>query len=140
MPTAVGGEVSAIAPAIFTFQVGSLAQAAVLHAGTGVLVDSEHPAKAGNVIEIYGTGLGSTEPFVAAGAPSPSPPARTSARPQVFIGNQSAEVVFSGLAPGLAGVYQVNVIVPSGMRPGPQSVRWRVGQLDSAGFGTIAVQ
>jgi len=141
MPTAVGAEVSGIAPAIFTFQVGSLAQAAVLHAGTGVLVDSAHPAKAGDVIEIYGTGLGPTEPFVAAGAPAPaSPPARTSARPQVFIGNQSAEVVFSGLAPGLAGVYQVNVIVPSGMRPGSQSVRWRVGQLDSAGFGTIAVQ
>lgn len=141
MPATGAAEVSSFAPAIFSFQVASVFQAAVLHAGTGALVDAARPATAGSVIEIYGTGLGPTEPFVAAGTPAPaSPPARTSARPQVFISNQPAMVVFSGLAPGLAGVYQVNVIVPSGLRPGQHAVRWRVGQTDSAGFGTIFVQ
>jgi uncharacterized protein (TIGR03437 family) len=36
----------------------------------------------------------------------------------VTIGDQPAQVFFSGLAPEFAGLYQVNVIVPSGIAPG----------------------
>ena len=35
-------------------------------------------------------------------------------QPAVRVNGQGAVVSFSGLAPGLVGVYQVNAIVPSG--------------------------
>ena len=34
------------------------------------------------------------------------------------LGGQAAQVQFAGLAPGFVGLYQVNVIVPSGLTPG----------------------
>ncbi len=37
----------------------------------------------------------------------------------MLIGELSAEVLFSGLAPGFAGLYQVNARVPAAISPGP---------------------
>jgi uncharacterized protein (TIGR03437 family) len=34
--------------------------------------------------------------------------------PDVYIGNTPASVLYSGLVPGLVGVYQVNALVPAG--------------------------
>jgi uncharacterized protein (TIGR03437 family) len=111
-------------------------QAAVLHGGTGILVDAGHPATAGEAIEIYASGLGSTTPVVPAGTAAPAdPPARTSVIPTVNIGGKAAQVLFSGLAPGLVGVYQVNVIVPDGLRAGDNFVSIQVGTV--AGTGGI---
>jgi uncharacterized protein (TIGR03437 family) len=42
-----------------------------------------------------------------------NPPAQTINTPIVAIGGAKARVLFSGLAPGLVGAYQVNVEVPS---------------------------
>jgi uncharacterized protein (TIGR03437 family) len=51
------------------------------------------------------------------GEPSPvNPLAETTTIPVVLVGGVPATVVFSGLAPGAVGLYQVNVIVPSNMR------------------------
>jgi uncharacterized protein (TIGR03437 family) len=36
----------------------------------------------------------------------------------VFIGGKPAAVSYAGLAPGLAGVYQINVTIPDGVGPG----------------------
>jgi uncharacterized protein (TIGR03437 family) len=100
-------------------------QAVAFHVGTGVLADAAHPAEAGETLETFGSGLGLTNPPVRAGEASPaSPPARATAVPQVTIGNQPAQVAFAGLAPGFAGVYQINVIVPEGLTPGQQSLNW----------------
>lgn len=35
-----------------------------------------------------------------------------------MIGNVRGNVLFSGLAPGFVGLYQINVQVPSGVSPG----------------------
>jgi uncharacterized protein (TIGR03437 family) len=43
-------------------------------------------------------------------------------QPEVRIGDQLAEVLFSGAAPPYSGLYQVNVRVPAGLRPGTQTV------------------
>ena len=127
----VTGQIASSAPSVFAFsEPGAQAdtvywQAAAFHAGTGVLADAAHPAETGETLETFGSGLGLTNPPVRAGEASPaSPPARATAVPQVTIGNQPAQVAFAGLAPGLAGVYQINVVVPKGLTPGQQSLNW----------------
>ncbi|HEV2690744.1 MAG TPA: hypothetical protein VGV35_19445 [Bryobacteraceae bacterium] len=125
----VTADITSISPEDFTFAFtrGNLGyqQAAALHAGTAVVTDLDHPASAGETIEIYGLGLGLTDPSVDAGVPSPnSPPARARQMPHLQIGGRDAMIVFAGLAPGLAGVYQVNAIVPSGLASGIQNLTW----------------
>ena len=41
---------------------------------------------------------------------------------QVTIGGLSANATYEGLAPGFAGLAQLNVIVPAGLTPGDQPV------------------
>ena len=81
---------------------------------------------------MYGVGLGLTDPSVDAGAASPFEPlAQAVQKPKVQIGNQPAIVGFAGLAPGLAGVYQVNAIVPA-LKPGLYTVEWLAGDTIAA--------
>lgn len=72
-----------------------------------------NPARRGSVIQIYGTGPGalSTAPQDGGAAPT-SPLTTTTSTPQVFIGGVEATVQFSGLAPGFAGLWQVNATIP----------------------------
>jgi uncharacterized protein (TIGR03437 family) len=59
------------------------------------------------------TGLGATVPEVVEGAVAPnSPLSHTVARATVLVSEQTASVFFSGLAPGIVGIYQVNAILP----------------------------
>jgi uncharacterized protein (TIGR03437 family) len=128
-----GGQVSAsaavkdAAPEILRYPVAyvntNLAMA--FHAGTNIPADQGHPAVAGETLETYGIGLGAVSPAVDAGSPGPAdPPAGAVAVPQVKIGNQNAKVSFAGLAPGLVGIDQVNIVVPSGLKSGLQTLSW----------------
>jgi uncharacterized protein (TIGR03437 family) len=94
----------------------------VLQNATGALTVVQ-PARAGDFLQVYATGLGAVAPAALTGFASPgSPPAETTLRPQVTIAGQAAPVVFSGLVPGFAGLYQVNVQVPAGIPPGVQNL------------------
>jgi uncharacterized protein (TIGR03437 family) len=44
-----------------------------------------------------------------------------------MIGNQPAQVVFSGLTPTAIGLYQIDVYVPTGLTPGMQPVTVSIG-------------
>ena len=83
------------------------------------LVDAQHPVSAGDAIVIYCAGLGAVDPPVAAGAAAPSSPTAQTTNPvTVTIGGKSAQVFYSGLVAGFAGLYQANAYVPKGVTPG----------------------
>ncbi len=108
--------IDAARPGIFTTD-GS--QGVVLTPGNQ-LVDAAHPAAAGDVLVVYCTGLGVTNPLVATNQRSPEAiPAVAAIQPTATIGGVNAPVKFAGLTPGFIGLYQVNVQVPAGVMPGP---------------------
>ncbi len=108
------------APGIFSTNGQGAGQGAILDTSYR-LVDSSNAATAGStVIQIYCTGLGP----VTNQPPSGSPPlsnqlSQTTATPTVTIGGVQAQLLFSGLAPALVGVYQVNALVPASSSKGP---------------------
>jgi uncharacterized protein (TIGR03437 family) len=107
-------------PGIFTVNQQGTGQGSIVKSDGVTLVEPGTPATAGDTIVIYCTGLGAVTPPVMEGSPAPStPPLSTTVNPvTVTIGGQQAAVAFSGLAPGFAGLYQINVVVPSGITPG----------------------
>ena len=83
----------------------------------GLASTGSHPAKAGDVLIIYATGLGMVDHTPADGG-VPSVLANTIAVPTVMFGGVAGTVEFSGLAPQFVGVNQLNVQVPAGVKSG----------------------
>ena len=108
------------APAIFSINAEGIGQGAILDASNR-LVDSTNPAKAGStVVQIFCTGLGAVTYQPATGVAALSNPlSYTTTKPGVTIGGVAANPVsFYGLAPGFAGLYQVNAQVPAASAKG----------------------
>jgi uncharacterized protein (TIGR03437 family) len=126
LTTTITVQLKPFAPALFTTNAGGTGQASTLIAGTTSLAaptgafPGSRPAKVGEFLSIYATGLGdiSNRPSVGSASPS-SPLASTLTTPEVTIGGVPGTVIFSGLAPGFVGLYQVNVQVPVGAPIGP---------------------
>ena len=78
------------------------------------LVAADHPAKPGEYLVMYLAGMGATNPTVPSGQPSPAvePLARVMTQPAVTVDGQNAAIVYAGLTPGAAGLYQINFQVP----------------------------
>ena len=90
--------------------------AAILDASF-LLVTAQNPVRAGDTIQIFCTGLGAVQEQVETGAPAP--PFSTVQLPvTVTIGGLDAAIAYQGLAPGFVGLYQVNVVVPTGVATG----------------------
>jgi uncharacterized protein (TIGR03437 family) len=122
----VSGYTGATSPGIFTIPPGGIYDGAIEHAD-GSVVTTSNPAKPGETVAIYLTGMGAVDKTVTAGAPAPSNPlANVSAPIAVYIGSgsnaQQATVQFAGLAPTLGGLYQINVTIPSNMSAGDQII------------------
>jgi uncharacterized protein (TIGR03437 family) len=95
------------------FLIGT--QAAITHAD-GNLVTPSNPARAGEVLVLYATGLGVVTPAVPTGEAATELTATAPAT--VSIAGTNASVLYSGLAPGFPGLYQVNFAVPANARAG----------------------
>jgi uncharacterized protein (TIGR03437 family) len=126
-------------PGVFTTLSNGTGNAAMLHADYSLVNDS-NPAVAGETVLIYLTGLGQVTPAVPDGAAAPADPvSNTQARVQVMIDYQSATVSFAGLAPGFAGLYQVNAVVPQTPDSGDVSLEIYMGEAGYTTEATISV-
>ncbi len=90
------------------------------HGANSAYVTATSPAKPGEVLVIYLSGMGPTNPSVPSGKPAPGsePLARVTIPPTVSLDGQNATVQFAGLTPGLVGLYQINFQVPANARTG----------------------
>ncbi|MBF8305294.1 MAG: peptidase and subtilisin, kexin, sedolisin [Acidobacteria bacterium] len=114
---------SPAAPGIFTVNHSGSGQGAVVHASDFSLVTAQRPARGGEFLAVFATGLGATTPSVSSGSPaSSSTLAVTQITPTATIAGMAAPVRFSGMAPGFVGLYQVNLEVPAGVPGGQQTL------------------
>jgi uncharacterized protein (TIGR03437 family) len=114
--------VNTASPGVFTVPPGGIGYGAVLHADYS-LVSKSSPAKRGEIVLLFVTGMGEVSPAVTAGSAAPSNPlAKVVNQPDIYIDGTSADVSFAGLAPGFAGLYQINVKVPDDAGPGDVSL------------------
>ena len=104
--------IAASGPAIFT--IGGTYAAA---RNQNYTVNSQSaPAAVGQAILLFGTGLGAVSPAVATGvAASSTTLSKVTGQVTATVGGLPATVQFAGLAPGFAGLCQINVIIPAGV-------------------------
>lgn len=111
-------------PGVYSVDGSGTGAGIVTNAVTGALITSSSPAHVGDYLTVYCTGLGMVQgpngqPAPADGAAAPgSPLYQTVAPVEATIGGIAAQVTFAGLTPTLAGLYQVNVQVPTGVTSG----------------------
>lgn len=96
------------------------------------IVTPADPAQRGELVAMYVTGLGPTSPpsFDAIATRS-DVYSFTVAQPVVTIAGINAQVQFSGLTPGVSGLYQINVWVPDAAPSGSVDVTVTIGALTS---------
>jgi len=116
-------------------------QGAILNEN-GSVNSASSPAAKGSTIVLFGTGHGATNPSLEAGQVTPTaniPGLWT--RPSITIGGQPAQIAYAGPAPGLvAGVLQMNVVVPATVASGNQPVVIKFNTDTSPDALTVAIQ
>ncbi len=105
----------ATSPGVFSLDLDNEKRAALFHSSDYNLVIPDYPADRDEELILYATGLGPVTPSVAAGLAASDDPLSTTVNPvSVLIGGYAYQVLWSGLAPGRVGVYQINLYVPGG--------------------------
>src|SRR5450759_883918 len=102
-------------PGIFTVSSDGNGTGIFLHGSDFSLVTRSNPAHPGEVVLIYGTGLGAVLPAVASGnaAPSDTLATATGSVSVLINGIDAGTPLFAGLAPGFVGLPQLTVLIPS---------------------------
>jgi minor extracellular serine protease Vpr len=120
------------APAFFEVSTGAVAALDANYKTIG----TSNPAVRGQTIALFANGLGAVINTPASGDPASSTTlSQTTQTPTVTIGGVAAPISFSGLAPGFAGLYQINVTVPSTIGAGQQPIVVSIGGQASKASG-----
>ena len=103
-------------PALFTTNTSGSGQVAAINFVDGSINSPLNPVARGQIIELYGTGIGPV-PNAPPDGQAPSGPAPAYDLPQIVIGSSTTfvpagNILYSGLAPGLVGVWQINLTIP----------------------------
>jgi uncharacterized protein (TIGR03437 family) len=108
------------APALFQYPTGT----AIATHPDGSLVSSGAPAAAGGIVTLWATGLGNTNPELEDGVlPSAAQWISQLSQFDVQLNGvslDSAAILYAGVAPGFAGLYQVNVQLPAQLPANPE--------------------
>ncbi len=111
-----------------TFSVSGKQYVVAIHAASGAFVGNGSvpgvpaaPATTGETLVFYGVGFGPVKPAVPAGQVAAGQ-ATLAGKLTFTIGNSAATVSYAGIAPGVVGLYQFNVVVPGGLQNGDQTV------------------
>jgi uncharacterized protein (TIGR03437 family) len=99
------------------------------------------PIVAGATVEAYGTGWGATNPAVAPGA-VPGAAAQLATLPSLTLGGEAipvANILYAGLSPCCAGLYQVDFVIPNDVPSGNLPLVITVYGISSPGNAYLAV-
>jgi len=138
------GQVSAA----FTAQLQAYAAAFFLYTGTAYAIAQRYPdnalvgnpsvvpgtvaARPGDVLILWGTGFGPTNPPISAGVVVSGAPGVLTL-PVVTVGGLPATLINTVLSPGSAGLYQVAIQLPASVPTGAVSIQASVGGVQSPG-------
>jgi uncharacterized protein (TIGR03437 family) len=106
--------VDAASPGIFTVNQQGTGTGAITHSN-GSQITAVNPARPGEIVVLYATGLGPLTPPLVTGAASSGN--QTAIPATVTVDGVAAEVLFSGSTPGLVGLNQINFRIPLSTRP-----------------------
>ena len=131
-------DVAASAPGLFALASGR-GPGAILNENLS-LNSSSNPATRGSIVVLFASGEGQTDPPGVDGQLSEFPFPTPQLPVSVLIGGIAAQIQFAGMAPGFAGLLQVNAVVPQNVSPGSTvPVVLRVGSASSQLGLTLAV-
>jgi uncharacterized protein (TIGR03437 family) len=144
--------VQSAAPEFFYFSQTGTGQnpIAAVDATTGVYIGKPGslsgatfaPARPGDVVTLYATGLGVTSPAFDAGV-VPGAQAAITGKLAVTIGTVTladSYIKYAGVAPGSAGLYQLNIQLPGAIPDGDQPVAISVNGIDSPASGYLTIK
>jgi uncharacterized protein (TIGR03437 family) len=119
---AVAIQVQPSAPKLLTLDMTGKGAPIMLHSDYR-LVTANAPAAPGEIVILYLTGLGAVFPASGAGqaagdGSAGNPLNLVTADVSVIVGNQCGDVLFAGLTPYYAGLYQLNIRLPEVLLPG----------------------
>lgn len=109
--------VAETSPGLFFYGAGHSDYAAIVTHGDGSLVTPANPARPGETVVFWSTGLGLTNPPVPTGHPSPGAAGEELARPidaeiSLLVAGFPATIHFVGRTPGFVGLTQINATIP----------------------------
>lgn len=127
-------DLAAASPALFQLN----AQTAIATHLDGSLITNDAPARRGDVLILYATGLGETiPPMVYSTAASKPATLKDLAAFSLALDGvplDSSLILYAGIAPGFAGLYQINVQIPNTVNPNPDVQIGIGGNISIAGI------